>query len=457
MVSFNGHLYQFQVDGPAKKMWRCVKRSDGCTGRLHTDTDITEAFETGVHNHVADQSLCDVKEVLSNIKLAAKSTQDSPSAVISAHVANVASASLAELPSLNLIKRTVQRARAGTYKSLGNPNHRKEIELPDDLVKTSKAENFLLYDSGKINDRFMVFSTVNNLQFLEYSDNWYCDGTFKVCPSLFEQLFIIHGLRGSSYFPLVYMLLPNKTTNIYEKAFSALKSIQPGLAPVTVMTDFEKSSINAIKTVFPNVTQQGCFFHFAQCNFRHIREVPDLLQKYNTDSDFALHIRYLVALALVPAPDVISAYDQILDLPFFINNEDVLSTYINYFQSTWMFSLDRRGARKPPLYSIGLWNCHDSVLQDLPKTNNACESFHSAFARYLSVHHPSVYKLIRGLLEQQALTEAKMEQYISGSETTERKKKYVELARRLKDCVGTYSSTPRMEYIRKIANIISFH
>ncbi len=42
-------------------------------------------------------------------------------------------------------------------------------------------------------------------------------------------------------------------------------------------------------------------------------------------------------------------------------------------------------------------------------------------------------------------------------ETTERKKKYVELARRLKDCVGTYSSTPRMEYIRKIANIISFH
>ena len=27
-------------------------------------------------------------------------------------------------------------------------------------------------------------------------------------------------------------------------------------------------------------------------------------------------------------------------------------------------------------------------------------------------------------------------------ETTERKKKYVELARRLKDCVGTYSSTP---------------
>ncbi len=47
---------------------------------------------------------------------------------------------------------------------------------------------------------------------------------------------------------------------------------------------------------------------------------------------------------------------------------------------------------------------------------------------------------------------------LQGVKQQERKKKYVELGRRLKDCEGTYSSTPpRMEYIRKIANIISFH
>lgn len=59
---------------------------------------------------------------------------------------------------------------------------------------------------------------------------------------------------------------------------------------------------------------------------------------------------------------------------------------------------------------ISLWNCFHSVLEDLPKTNNACEGFHNGFASVLGAHHPTIYKLIDSLKDEQVLTELAMSQ-----------------------------------------------
>ena len=78
------------------------------------------------------------------------------------------------------------------------------------------------------------------------------------------------------------------------------------------MTDFELASISAIGSVFPDCERKGCYFHFSQCLFRHIRELPTLYQKYNNDDVFALQVRMLAASAFVPISLVTDSFEMIL-------------------------------------------------------------------------------------------------------------------------------------------------
>ena len=38
--------------------------------------------------------------------------------------------------------------------------------------------------------------------------------------------------------------------------------------PETIMTDFEQGMLNAFRSVFPSVSQSGCFYQFSQCIYR---------------------------------------------------------------------------------------------------------------------------------------------------------------------------------------------
>jgi len=40
------------------------------------------------------------------------------------------------------------------------------------------------------------------------------------------------------------------------------------LTPQLVLMDFETAARNAIEAVFPQLTLEACFFHFAQCIWR---------------------------------------------------------------------------------------------------------------------------------------------------------------------------------------------
>lgn len=81
-----------------------------------------------------------------------------------------------------------------------------------------KQEAFLLHDSGESDvNRIIVFATKRNLECLGRAGAWFCDGTFKVVPSLFYQLYTVHALCNGIVVPLVYGLLPNKTEETYRR------------------------------------------------------------------------------------------------------------------------------------------------------------------------------------------------------------------------------------------------
>jgi hypothetical protein len=90
---------------------------------------------------------------------------------------------------------------------------------------------------------------------------------------LWYQLWVIHEFFKNRVVPLVYALLPDKNKKTYVCAITflleALAEIDENHLPDIVISDFEKSEINALeKTLKCRV--QGCFFHFSQCVVRKV-------------------------------------------------------------------------------------------------------------------------------------------------------------------------------------------
>jgi len=86
-----------------------------------------------------------------------------------------------------------------------NPKTLEELgEFPPPRIqKNNEKKSFLLYDSYEDDPEeppIIVLSTRENLRELGKSKTWYSDGTFKVCPSLFAQIFTIHGLVKKNRF-----------------------------------------------------------------------------------------------------------------------------------------------------------------------------------------------------------------------------------------------------------------
>ena len=101
-----------------------------------------------------------------------------------------------------------------------------------------------------------------------------------------------------------------------------------------------------------------------------------LKQKYETEDEFALSLRMLSALAFVPAHSVTEAFEELC-------NSNIIppeaQPVVDYVEDTWIGLSDRRLVRRPPQFPHEMWNVYDTVLQDLPKTNNSVEGWHRGF------------------------------------------------------------------------------
>lgn len=161
-------------------------------------------------------------------------------------------------------------------------------------------------------------------------------------------------------------------------------------------------------------------------------------------------MKHLVALAFLPPEDVILLYEKLMEEPFFVSNADLLLEFIQYFERTWIGTT--AGRRKVhPIFEISLWNCFHSVLEDLPKTNNSCEGFHHALSSILGASHPTIYKIIDGLKDQQALIELKIQQLMAGNVAPQNKAS-IDLAKKLRSTVKLYpAEIADIPYLRRIS------
>ena len=79
---------------------------------------------------------------------------------------------------------------------------------------------------------------------LKLSNTWLVDGTFKLSPEIFYQIYTIHVELNGFAPPCVYVLLPNKTEKTYNRMIEML-SEETNPKPGKKLADFEKAALNA--------------------------------------------------------------------------------------------------------------------------------------------------------------------------------------------------------------------
>uniref|UniRef100_A0A0L8HTQ2 MULE transposase domain-containing protein n=1 Tax=Octopus bimaculoides TaxID=37653 RepID=A0A0L8HTQ2_OCTBM len=106
---------------------------------------------------------------------------------------------------------------------LANSEARTGFEISEEYCKLDNGEQFLRYDSGIEDQQHMlVFASESALQDIASYCHLTYDGTFKIVPEEWFQLFSIHVQVKGSSFPRVFALLPNKTKQRYELVFEQL-------------------------------------------------------------------------------------------------------------------------------------------------------------------------------------------------------------------------------------------
>ncbi len=458
LLVHRGYTYRVDKIGLNKKYWKCTEYDNikiKCTARCVTQE--STIIKVSKHlSHPPDAAMIEKRKLMSDMKEKATATQESTHQIVASASIGVSSAVAGKLPPVPYIKRSIQRLRQGVQIPAINPVNLTQLIIPNEYTLTANGNPFLLHDSGPSPDRILIFSTLRNLDLMAQSHHWFADGTFKVTPPLFSQVYTIHVIKYHNVIPTVIVLMPNKTEASYNRVFNALKNLNGNLNPRTIMTDFELASIKAFKRAFPNAEQRGCFFHLTQCVFRQIQQNSDAYEKYKSDPDFALQLKLLPCLAFVQVNDVIEYFEELSDSSYYVENIQLIGPILNYFEDTWIGRFTRRNQRQIPLFPIALWNCYAATLEDLPKTNNAVEGWHNSFNKLLGAAHPTIWKFIMGLKKEQSLNELKIEQYISGQNLLSGKRIYKDTAEKIKSHVLNYPNSDRMEYLRSIAHNFSF-
>ena len=399
----NGYSFtQERVTKASKIIWKCVEWTppNKCLGRCHTLDGIV-TLHNEKHNHAPDGVTNDVLVLKNRIRDAAGSSSATTAHIVAECLSTVPEHIVMQLSKINTLKRMVINHRPAEPES---PSDLQSLTIKDEYALTAKGDKFLLYDSEDAG-RILMFSTDANINILKECNHWYYDGTFKSAPRFFVQLFTIFGqMEDGTFIPLIYWLLPNKAAETYDSVFDKISELIGEGDPDTVMSDYESATLNVFKKYFPTTTQRGCHFHFQQCLWRKIQSESSILTKYKSDTYFSFHLKYLPALAFLPAEDVITAYEEIIKMPFFVENGTVLKPFVQYFQETWV-GKKRRGRRTQPMFPVKLWNVREAVLEGIGKTNKTMEGFHRSLSSILNASYPSIWKLINALKSHRTFTE----------------------------------------------------
>ncbi|CAF0945502.1 unnamed protein product [Brachionus calyciflorus] len=440
---------KFYANGDNVINWKCENANDTkttvkCMGRVHTIGFNCFGEYRREHNHLPNHEKKYCLLVNAECKNQAKLTNYDPNFILKKAQVKLPEVAASQMLRPEAIRQTIRRVRITIYGQLTNPGTLQEIEIPNTLTYTYTGKKFFWDDSGRDDpNRIILFTTNDNLKRLDQHKHWYIDGTFDITPYLFKQVFSVHIIVNNKVLPMVYALVPNKTQVSYTKLFRMLKS-SLNECPLSISSDFELAIINSIEEVFPNCKPQGCYFHLCQSLWRQVQTIG-LVEAYNSYASFRRSFKLVQALPFLPVEEVINGLKIIKTC-----SNQKFKPILSYFERNYIGKINdkSKGIRDKPRFSIGLWSVYERVLHDLPRTNNAVESWHSKISSE-NKKHLSVFKIIEMFRLEEKNTNIRYIQLSSG-EVPKRKNKSIQKDEAIKNTLKNFDPKLIKEYLCNI-------
>ena len=246
------------------------------------------------------------------------------------------------------------------YSLLEKKNKKTDIDFKK-ILQTKEGTRFELfkyrfYDQNPPITKFII-CYCSDFQKSKISECKYIfiDGTFSITPEPFYQVLVISGQTLYLNLPLAFILLPDKSQGIYEKAFTLFKTESKALfQPGTIfITDFERAEYNAVKKILMDKSHyfQFCYFHYTQILRRYFANYPNF--------------KYLNRLTYI-------AY-QLPFIPLEMVNEVITELYKHSETRNFALYFEKNFINN---YDFEEWNCYNKPNKQTI-TNNFAESINS--------------------------------------------------------------------------------
>ena len=293
----------------------------------------------------------------------------------------------------------------------------------------------------------LVFASAKQLQVLQGASDVYFDATFKVVPSVFNQLLTVFVPYADSAFPVFFALMSRKTAALYAKVFEKMKGLVPLFDPSSAMADFEEAPVSAFRQVFGDVNVSGCWFHYAQAIIKRLHKVG-LKDEYLSEADVKDTVRCLLGLPLLPAGEIHEAFDDIKQA---VNDDSrfasKLHDLLRYAGRQW---IQKRSIGPDRL----------CVRENRNRTNNILESFHAALRRRIQVTHPNMFTFLGHLQHTTTDSMTDLVRLANGLNIRRPKKKRNLLNEcRIKACIARFDagSYTRIQFLRAVSHSVGAH
>ncbi|XP_066592969.1 uncharacterized protein [Prorops nasuta] len=268
-----------------------------------------------------------------------------------------------------------------SWKRNDNPPPVKQIEGCNIILSTEKWKNMLTFPVGEESHTIktleykegecvsVVFYDEILIKAFSKCTTISVDGTFRCVPKIGQakQMITLMGKVNDKFFPFIWVLTNSKTQKNYENVFYLIREKLLGsFVPILCISDFEKAMQNSIKTVFPEINLQGCYFHYTY-DLRKYFQKCGIFEQIKA-AHLALSSKIIVAkrklynLPLLPPQHIQRGF-------YLIKNgieqdpvlKQILAKFLIYFERQWV--------KKTNANTL-------SVFQAPDRTNNSQERYH---------------------------------------------------------------------------------
>lgn len=420
MFVYNNYIYNIGRIGINRILWRCVKSA--CRGTAYTmlnyKDNLRDFHVEREHDHEPSTNEILKKKYLNEMKNTMMLTNGAPRNIVSTVLRGCDASTLQCVGKRETIYKNLRNYRRSVINP--KPYIYDVIKIGDVLSRTHTNQIFYRFGPDNLNglefcSDILIFYSHLQIENLKRNDVWSVDGTFQVVPKPWFQLFTISYLSNNQVVPSIFVILKNKKQSTYERMYNILKSFNSDLAPATVISDFEYSSIKAITNSFTDVKLRCCQFHLGQSIIRKTKEL-NLYIDYLNNATTKKFIRSLIGLSYVQANHTRQTF---FDLKNHSDFPTTLNSIYDYFYNNYIGDVNTIVRFPMPTWHLGC-----SFDANIPKTNNGIEGWHNAFKNTFGTSIYSFELLIAKLKDEEETVRQKVIRIGLGEQQI-RKKKYV--------------------------------